>query len=694
MKKWLYFLVDEQGRSYKTANGVVSKVSQPTPLPYSPDGWQDINIGWERNLNRFGIVRNFSLPLGFVKTANHILRHIVLTGTVETKVFLLIKKLELDTTVSTYRFIYRFFYKGELDLSTAELGEEKSTVQIMEGGLSKLLAANEGNIYEHDLANDAEAITVKMDGMVLRNTYNFRAIPMAVDIDDPFVWPMGEVSRDANNLPGVLVKNSYYKNFPTILGGTSGTTEAFLSYEGNGVGGVKPIKRVRVSGSVKFKNNGGSSISLTFQLRGVSGTVLLPFASGSYATGEHEETFDEILTGITLERNALLYITCSGSGPFDNMEVLVSDIVVDLDYQFKDTYVKAYTLPVMYRKQTGLVAEGEQYSQSDLLDQYNNIAITSGDALRLIENAKLKTTHKDLFDSVNAWLNVGIGIENKKIRLEGKEHFFNASATPLHLGKAKDLKVNYTTDLFFNKLKTGYAPNEYGEYFGKFEFNNTSEFTSPITKVVKELNLIAPYRTDPTGIEVTRINFEGKTTTDSDSDNQVFALAIDYDNPNMDGSYNLLRPAYTTLTGIPDETVSTIFNIVYFTPKTILKKHGSWLRSILYGFETDKLRFRTTAKNRDLRTTLAGVTVDEDADEIIGNLAAALALSRYFEFNAESFRSLTADLEDLPNSPFSFEWEGETFIGFLIKAGIAPDSNKEQTFKLLSAPQNDITKLI
>lgn len=693
MKKWLYFLVDEQGRSYKTVNGVVSKVAQPTPLPYTPDGWQDINIGWERNMNRFGIVRNFSLPLGFVKSANHILRHIVLTGTVETKVFLLIKKLELDTTVSTYRFIYRFFYKGELDLSTAELGEEKSTVQIMEGGLVKLLAANEGNIYEHDLANDAEAITVKMDGMVLRNTYNFAAIPMAVDIDDPFVWPMGEISRDANNLPDVLVKNSYYKNFPTVLGGTSGTTEAFLTYKGNDAGVGKPIKKVRVHGSVKFKNNGGSNISLTFQFRGISGTVLFPFATDSYAPGEHEETFDETLTGITLERNALLYMTCSGSGPFDNMEVLRSEITLELDYQYIDTYVKAYTLPVMYRKQTGLVADGEQYSHSDLLDQYNYIAITSGDALRLIENAKLKTTYKDLFDSVNAWLNVGVGIENKKIRLEDKEHFFNASATPLHLGKAKNLKVNYTSDLFFNKLKTGYAPNEYGEYFGKFEFNNTSEFTSPITKVVRELNLIAPYRTDPTGIEIARMKFEGETTTDANSDNQVFALAIDYDNPNLDGSYNLLRPAYT-LSGIPDETKATIFNIIYFTPKTILKKHGSWLRSILWGFETDKIRFRTTAKNRELRTVLAGVTIDEDADEIIGNLADALAISRYFEFNAESFTAITSQLDADPNQPFSFEWEDETFVGFMMKAGIAPDSNKEQTFKLLSSPNNDITKLI
>jgi hypothetical protein len=694
MKKWLYFLLDDQGRSYKVNNGNVQKVAQPTPLPNTPDGWQDISLGWERNMNRFGIIRSFSLSLGFVKAANYILRHISLTGTVESKAFLLIKNLTMDFTVSTYRFIYRFFYKGELDLTTVDLQDEKSNVSIMEGGLSKLLAANESNTYEFDLADDPEAVDILMNGMVLRNTYNFRAIPMAVDIDDPFVWPLGEISRDANNLPGVMVKNSYYKNFPVVLGGTSGTTEAFITYEGNGLGNVKPIKRLRVAGSVKFNNNGGGSVSLTFQLRGVSGTAILPFATGSYAPGQHEEDFDSTFTGTILERDTQMYLTCSGTGPFDNLEVLVSDIVVELDYQYADTVIKAYTLPVAYRKLIGRVAEGEQYAQSDFLDNYNKIVITSGDALRLIENAKLKTTLKDYFDSVNAWLNIGIGIDNKKIRLEEKAHFFPSSGTSFHLGKAKNLKVSFTSDLMFNKLKTGYRPQEYGEYFGKFEFNNTSEFTTPVTKVVKEFNLISPYRADPTGVEVTRINYEGKTTTDASSDNEVFALVIDYANPNIDGSYNLLRPTYSTLEGIPTETQSTIFNIDTFTPKRILKAHENWFRGVFNGFEDKRIIFQTTQKNRELRTIESGVVVDEDLNELIGNMASPLFKPYYFEFECESPVGIVDQLDDNPNVLFSFEWEGETYTGFLIKAGIAPDSNKEQTIKLLSSPSNDITQFI
>jgi hypothetical protein len=79
---------------------------------------------------------------------------------------------------------------------------------------------------------------------------------------------------------------------------------------------------------------------------------------------------------------------------------------------------------------------------------------------------------------------------------------------------------------------------------------------------------------------------------------------------------------------------------------------------------------------------------------VIGNLTAPLFKPYYLEFECQSPENIVDALDTDQNQPFSFEWEGEIFKGFLIKAGISPDSNKEQTIKLLSSPSNDMTKFI
>lgn len=684
MKKWLYFLVDDQGRSYKKNGSVIQQVSQPTSLPNSPDGWQEISIGWERNMNRFGIIRNFSLPLGFVKAANDILRYVYLTGTVESKVFLLIKYLSVELTVSTFKMIYRFFYKGELDLSTIEVTDSKTTVNIMEGGISKDLAANEGTTFEFPL-DDPEAVNINTDGMLIRITGNYAAMEQDITANNDYFFPMAYLNSDQVTDATVLHQTCFYEQVlssPQLALGTN----YFLRLD------PVRVREFRIYGEIKINNTAGINKNFGFQIRSQSDVYYAP-GSTSYTPGQHTITFDETITiGLpTIVPQAFFIQIVPGQADVDIERSL---IYTEYDYRYPPTVTKAFTLATLYRKLVGKVTGSEANAASDLLELYKNICISCGDELRKLDGAVIKTSLKDCFDAANVWLNAGMSIENKKLRLESKTRYFNDSATPFHLGKAKNLRITTATDLMCNTLKVGYAEQDVSAAWGRFEFNNTSLFTSPVKKVVKEFSLIAPYRTDPSGIEETRINLSGKTTTDANTDNDVFALIVDIYNPNIDGSYNLLRPAFSTLDGVPAESQLTVFNIEIFTPKRILKTHGSWLRSIFYGFETSKLKFETTQKNRNLRTILAGITIDEDADETIGNLEAPLFKPYYLEFECQSPKTIVEILDTDPNQPFSFEWEGETFKGFLIKAGIAPDSNKEQTIKLLCSPSNDMTKFI
>jgi hypothetical protein len=701
MKTWLYFLVDDQGRSYKVTNGVVQKVAQPTPLRYTPDGWQELALAYERNMNRYGIVRSFSLPLGFVKEANYILRHIVLTGTVETKVYLVIKKLELDTTVSTYRFIYRLFYKGELDLTTASLGDEKSTVSLLESGITGQIAAKESAMFEYDLATDPEAISIVHDGYPLINKINYDLFDFNTDISQPgivsnykFIIPVSFTNREGITGGDVVVSSSTFERLDIVPDLTDNQNYFFRAVPGF---------EFTLTGNMKFKFDTsvdpGVDRTFTFDLMGSSGATYYTWPATVVTNGlVYEVTFNETINIPSLFANdeaffivGYLIVVPNRSTTFYLIE---SAFDIEFQYVYAPTITKGFTVDVLFRKLCTSITGKSNTAITTFLENYRNIFITCGDAIRGLEKQVLKTSLQDLIRAVNPWLNTGMTVTKNNVTIESKSDIFNSGSTPFHLGAVKNLKINPAADFLCSQIKTGYAEQSYEEALGRFEFNNTAEFTTPVVKSTSILELISPYRTDPTGIEYQRIKYQNTDTTDSPSDNSVFAMNIDYANPNIDDTYNLYRPAYSLIEGVPAESQAGIFNIDLFTPKRILLKHGNWLRSIFYGFEDKRIIFQTTQKNRELRTIESGVVVDEDLNELIGNMASPLFKPYYFEFECESPVGIVDQLDDNPNVLFSFEWEGETYTGFLIKAGIAPDSNKEQTIKLLSSPSNDITQFI
>jgi hypothetical protein len=156
--------------------------------------------------------------------------------------------------------------------------------------------------------------------------------------------------------------------------------------------------------------------------------------------------------------------------------------------------------------------------------------------------------------------------------------------------------------------------------------------------------------------------------------------------------YTLDRPAYT-LEGVPE----TIFNLPFLTPKTRLLRHGRWISSINYGLENKKIIF-TSGKdnnNTDLKTTLAGVVIDEDKDEGIASLGSPLFIPFYFIFKTEVPLALAELIEENPNRSYKFTDEyGQVWNGFLKMAGIAPNEYTPQEFRLLASPSNDIKLLI
>jgi hypothetical protein len=315
-------------------------------------------------------------------------------------------------------------------------------------------------------------------------------------------------------------------------------------------------------------------------------------------------------------------------------------------------------------------------------------------------------------------------------------------------------------------VRVGYPEQNIEGVNGKYETNNTYVFSSPLTlDTPKELTLVCPYPSQPYAIEKLRMNFEGKTTTDNNSDNTVFLFntqpdfitfsagvfidtsgtlgpyfaitgttnqsdflpgmkftvsgtttnngiftvksveggaggytvyvveAVTTDSSGAAGfsleRYKLKRDTYDnalTDIGIPDPI--EIYNLEYLTPKEILLRHYKLINSLLYGFQGGLLKFQTTDRNPNLKRVRGLSVIDEDADEIIGGTI--LFQPFIFDLDVQEPINLVENLAAGQNRPFSF---GDGCLGFLMRAGIQPDTKGEQAYKLLAGPTTDIINI-
>lgn len=755
--KWPYYLLDAQGRSYRKRNKVIEATAQKTRLPESPEGWQDISIAWERDWQKIGVMRNFSVTLGFVGDGADILKKIVYTENVEKKVFLLIQKLKFLLTDTYFRWVYQYFYKGELDLSTFKDNGRKVTCNISEGGVSRQLKANESTTYEFAM-DDPEAITVKMDGLNLYKTDNFvivegeslyNIVPITYTRSDGSAPYVAAISQDVGDSKAYFLANI----------------------------GTESVVIREVSGSVVFQPN-----SFTEEVN----IILYKLKNGVF-TELHKVHFDHPssnsihtanfnLPNIQLLPDETLALRGDVFGGI-NAKITYKETSFKASYytRYRTTYVKAFLPNTVYKKLTGKITGSELNCSSSMIEQNNTYALSPGDAVRGLKEAKLKTTIKDFSQFCRVVMAGGIGVEKEKIVIEGYDHYFPKKA-PIYLGKIKKLENSTASDQLYNKLKIGYESQKIDDVNGKHDFHCTHQYNAPLTVTDKELPLICPYIASAYYNEITRAKLGGQDTTDNSADNEIFIMDVEekqevmqvtnvsfvhteytvpvfnikvilntlsfstpadpelvedfkisiagavnnagtftvqsytwnggtasvtlketVENENvasgsMTYSYYILhRPVFDSISGLPSP--ETIFNI-RLSPKRLLLKHSPFINSLFSGFAGQKLTFQTTEKNDTVKTVKGSEVIEEKGHYTITS-SNRLFHTLYHDFETEVPVNLPELLEEDPNHPFSFtDEDGDTFTGALCKVGIAPNDNKEQAYKLISSPDNDLSKFL
>jgi len=692
-KEFTYSLTNKAGLFYYVDNNIVKTTPTPTPLEYSPDGWKDQLVNYARNETYYGIFRSYTIPLKFVLDGAQILRSRLYVYGMEDVVNLVINRLNYDTGQ------YDLFYTGEIDFSKFEDSIDVFKVNVIEGGLSKYVKAYENVAQEIPLNKDF--IKVKMDGFKFKNKLLYGVLPYTnttgaglLTVACKHLTTEGTALsiKTGESIGGGLLtteSNNYW-----IIKNDSTTDSIDLKITAQI---IYIVNFVSPTGGV-----GKGSVSFAFN------KSLGPAPAAPYPYLDEINIFNPVITikpsgryeenrilNINLLPGEVLYLISHAYNFYPaeqtEFETLGSEIYIESLSRFKTTTIKAKKALSVGNELIKKIADNTHSLESNILKN-TTIAISCGDAIRGIENPILKTNFKDLFTSLNRNLEIAGSINNKKFIIEAKKTAYNNTLL-YDLGEIKDAKFDFYEPLLANSIKLGYANQDYDDLNGRDEFNNTSEFKAPITRVNKLYDLTAPYRADMFGVEFTRINLQGKTTTDNNSDNDVFMLDVEYDFTDADGieNYKLRRPSFTSITGLIDP--QSAFNID-LSPKRIFNKHGAWIRGMMWPLTTEKITFQTTDKNPLLKTVQGGVTIQENADVVISDLEPNYFIPITAKFETIVPENLVDIMQSNSTGLFQFTYNGDTYKGWVIACSQKPSTDVEQQWTLLLSADNNINKLI
>ncbi len=531
-KDQLQFIQNEQQQFATTdAAGNVAWSSVATPLTDDPEGWQDEAVQFVRNPVLFGVFRSMSATFSFKKTSAKILRWLWYNFGIQAFAKLVIlRRNNINQNVA--------YYSGNMDFTQSDDNEMGFDINIMEGGIVEYISANKDTTYEVPM-NVPQAIDVVMDGIEMFS--NVKAEVYAdtlLNIENVLV-PNLHNSGSVNI--GILVADSETQ-YPSIEFNT------FTSYL---EGGNPPIPKDIWPLDWWLKATAPSHVTANAVLRASAATGLWFIRLYIYnesagtsrlinlATGSTGGFVQDLEIPIAIDINmingekAWLFWEMDVSGDaefvsFGHFPKLDNDtITLVYTYRKPATVVKMhdplYVLESIVRQMTN----NEYGAESLLLSDETKaklFSLTCGDAIRGFADAIMRITLMEFFKGYNCRFGVGMGTTNTgKLIIEVKKHFYNDNNL-VDLGEVKDCKFKPYLEGIPNNIKIGCQNKEYDDVNGRNEFNTPVEWSTPITKHAKELDLMSPIRFDCYGAERLRIDLEGKPTTDSISDNDTFMI--------------------------------------------------------------------------------------------------------------------------------------------------------------------------
>jgi len=661
-------------------------------LPNAPIGWEENIIRWSRSEFYYGMIRAFSVPLQFVLDGAWILRTGFYTFGLRTVCELKIEELNPAT------WAYEVIYTGEIDFSTFSDKLTDVTVTAMEGGISAGVKAYENVKYTIPI-NVPEAVLIELTPLKLAETAQYIFTPTDARYNKAILG----LQLIINEVQALGDASSYNVDFSNVNENPPVPLDA--DWENKYFYKAKIYTDITITGNVKGSVKGGTgnnafSLSIYKYSAGVGSYVGEIIGEG--INGATTIAFDEDFTfTIPLLADDILYCITTQFPIGDGGDLTGAGFQID-EGEFNTSYFTGspatfcqalrpkYVFQFLMNKMNQDVPVS---IQSFLLEQWDQLCITSGQAIRQLDNPVLILSFKDFFTSINAVLNAGFGVINGKAVLEAKSFWFQSTLQASDVGENKEFNMEVYEPFIYNSIKVGYPDPQFSTIVNNLdEVNSTQQWSNPILRVQRELDLVSVIRGDCYGIEDTRITPVGNPNNNNDNDPFFIKIKASPE-PAIFEYYRPERSeAYYSLTGV---TAGETYYNWDISPKRNLMRHGDFLHSMLDKYDGYFINFESALKNSQMRVVpIDGFPSTEYQNISIGSLPDKIFLPYLLTIVTKLPKNAMAMVDNFPTGYIRSSFQGSSQDGFMIDFSVDVSKNRQRELKLLLTPFNQLGNLI
>ena len=317
---------------------------------------------------------------------------------------------------------------------------------------------------------------------------------------------------------------------------------------------------------------------------------------------------------------------------------------------------------------------------------YTNAVALMGARLDRLE-ISLSDFLKEIFIFFKLTFSIEVIAGKETLKLRPVENSF-PEAVFSHVDSISNFKVTVAKDYIYDSVSVGYPEQNYDDETNTSrEIGTTSVFTNKNAFVASQpLELVSSFRGDTIGINYWQSIYGGIL------DNLDYSPFVVHAEQNIVFNKKIIELGFVGTTNPPTEKVAYNTEI---SPKRLYKLHEKFINSCYYGSDLQTEIITAKLNTANLYTQPHDFDPVEFEGEGITRTETPFFLPIYFEFDG-----IFPDSIDLPalynplNSRLTFDYNGETFAGFVVNIKTGLTGKKKATFKLLSAPENDLTKLI
>lgn len=322
---------------------------------------------------------------------------------------------------------------------------------------------------------------------------------------------------------------------------------------------------------------------------------------------------------------------CIGSGPFfisrDISLALTNNTYINLnvDTTFPDTNANTILVHEALTQVVDSITDSDNNFYSDFYGRTDSqkrtysadgcgsaLAITNGLNIRAFPNKKIYCNLNELFNSLDALHNIGLGYVDGLIRIEPISYWFDGTTQIISLPNVNKYEKRNDNTRYFNKIQIGYQKWETEIRGGLDEPCTKHEYSTKIMATDGEYNKLSKYISSSYAIELTRrknISFQSDLE-DWMYDNENFFIALVKTASGYIDDYLVEKriDAFSSATGMV--AAETAYNL-RLTPTRMLLAHIGSISACLQ-LINGYIKFVRGDGNTDLETTKFNTGCQED----------------------------------------------------------------------------------